>query len=117
MARGQGAYSPNLTTCQEMTNYQDMHFIFSRHPNLELVKGDACDVESFVSALQGKDAVVSGLGVVASIFNPTTFYSESMHAIMEGMKRYVKVININQSATIYKVVVIGQFFYSSKFLS
>ncbi|KAL9969045.1 hypothetical protein ACROYT_G021209 [Oculina patagonica] len=35
-----------------------------RHPNLELVKG-----------------------VVASIFNPTTFYSESMFAILEGMKR------------------------------
>ena len=58
-----------------------------RHENLELVKGDACDVESFAAALEGKDAVLSGLGVYASIFNPTTFYSESMHAIMEGMKR------------------------------
>ncbi|XP_078355513.1 flavin reductase (NADPH)-like [Oculina patagonica] len=25
-----------------------------RHPNLELVKGDACDVESFIAALKGK---------------------------------------------------------------
>ena len=58
-----------------------------RHENLELVKGDACDVESFAAALEGKDAVLSGLGVYASIFNPTTFYSESMHAIVEGMKR------------------------------
>ncbi|KAL9969035.1 hypothetical protein ACROYT_G021198 [Oculina patagonica] len=58
-----------------------------RHPNLELVKGDACDVESFIAALKGKDAVISCLGVVASIFNPTTFYSESMFAILEGMKR------------------------------
>lgn len=64
-----------------------IHQIFCRHSNLELFKGDACDVESFVSALEGKDAVVSALGVVASIFNPTTFYSESMHAILEGMKR------------------------------
>ena len=47
-------------------------------------------MESFVSALEGKDSVVSCLGVVASIFNPTTFYSESMHAILEGMKRYIK---------------------------
>lgn len=58
-----------------------------RHPNLLLHEGDACDVESFVSALEGSDAVMSGLGVFASIFNPTTFYSESMQAILEGMKR------------------------------
>jgi len=63
--------------------------VFSkRHENLELIKGDACDVESFAAALEGKDAVLSGLGVYASIFNPTTFYSESMHAIVEGMKRH-----------------------------
>ena len=49
-------------------------------------------MESFISALEGKDAVISALGVVASIFNPTTFYSESMHAILEGMKRYTQVI-------------------------
>ena len=59
-----------------------------RHPNLDLVKGDACDVESFTAALKGKDAVISCLGVFASIFNPTTFYSESMFAILDGMKRY-----------------------------
>ena len=58
-----------------------------RHENLELVKGDACDVESFAAALDGKDAILSSLGVYASIFNPTTFYSESMHAITEGMRR------------------------------
>lgn len=55
---------------------------------MQLHEGDACDVESFVSALEGRDAVMSGLGVFASIFNPTTFYSESMQAILEGMKRY-----------------------------
>ena len=63
-------------------------FMSFRHPNLELFKGDACDVESFASVLVGKDAVMSCLGVVASIFNPTTFYSESLHALLEGMKRY-----------------------------
>ena len=63
-------------------------FVLIRHPNLQLHEGDACDVESFVSALEGSDAVMSGLGVFASIFNPTTFYSESMQAILEGMKRY-----------------------------
>ena len=55
---------------------------------MQLHEGDACDVESFVSALEGRDAVMSCLGVFASIFNPTTFYSESMQAILEGMKRY-----------------------------
>lgn len=60
----------------------------TQHENLELVKGDACDVESFAVALDGKDAVLSSLGVYANIFNPTTFYSESMHAITEGMKRH-----------------------------
>ena len=62
-----------------------------RHPNLELVRGDACELESFSAALEGKDAVISCLGVFASIFNPTTFYSESMFAILEGMKRFVTV--------------------------
>ena len=51
------------------------------------MKGDACDVESFAAAFDGKGAVLSSLGVYASIFNPTTFYSESMHAITEGMRR------------------------------
>lgn len=62
-------------------------FFINRDKNLELVKGDACDVESFAAALEGKDAVLSSLGVYANIFNPTTFYTESMHAIVEGMKR------------------------------
>lgn len=44
-------------------------------------------MESFAPALEGKDAVLSSLGSFGSIFNPTTFYSESIHAIMEGMKR------------------------------
>ena len=53
------------------------------------MKGDACDVESFAAALEGKDAVLSSLGGYANIFNPTTLYTESMHAITEGMRRFV----------------------------
>ena len=56
------------------------------------MKGDACDVESFTAALEGKDAVLSSLGdhaLHANIFNPTTLYTESMHAITEGMRRFV----------------------------
>lgn len=64
-------------------------FLYSnRHENLEVVIGDACDVESFATALEGKDAVLSSLGKYANVFNPTTFYSESIHAIMEGMRRF-----------------------------
>ncbi|XP_068696321.1 flavin reductase (NADPH)-like [Montipora capricornis] len=59
-----------------------------KHENLEFVIGDACDLESFAPALEGKDAVLSSLGSFGSIFNPTTFYSESVHVIMEGMKRH-----------------------------
>ncbi|KAL9968962.1 hypothetical protein ACROYT_G021115 [Oculina patagonica] len=62
--------------------------IRSRHENLVLVKGDAYYVESFAAALDGKDAVLSSLGVYANIFNPTTFYSESMNAITEAMSRH-----------------------------
>lgn len=73
---------------------------------MEVVKGDACDVESFASVLKGKDAVMSCLGVVASIFNPTTFYSESMHAIMEGMRRCVKNIEPYIQASIIIMIII-----------
>ena len=46
----------------------------------------------FTAALEGKDAVLSSLGdhaLHANIFNPTTLYTESMHAITEGMRRFV----------------------------
>lgn len=70
-------------------HYKILMYYPCRHENLELVKGDACDVESFAATLDGKDAVLSSLGVYANIFNPTTFYSESMFAILDGMKRYI----------------------------
>ncbi|XP_078355528.1 flavin reductase (NADPH)-like isoform X1 [Oculina patagonica] len=60
----------------------------TQRENLVLVKGDACDMESVAAALDGKDAVLSSLEVYANIFNPTTFYSESMNAITEAMSRH-----------------------------
>lgn len=65
------------------------------------MKGDACEVESFAAALDGKDAVLSSLGVYANIFNPTTFYSESMHAITEGMRRWEMRIVAKQTTEQY----------------
>ena len=59
----------------------------NRHENLSVVQGDACDVETFASALEGKDAVLSSLGVYANIFNPTTFYTTTFNEIAQGMKR------------------------------
>lgn len=87
-------------------NPYHLYCLSFRHANLEVVKGDACDVESFASVLKGKDAVMSCLGVVASIFNPTTFYSESMHAIMEGMRRCVKNIEPYIQASIVIMIII-----------
>ena len=61
-----------------------------RHKNLEVIKGDACDLESFAAAVEGKDAVMSCLGVhVALVFGSTSLYSESAKAITEAMKRSV----------------------------
>ena len=57
---------------------------------MDVVKGDACELNSFVSVLSGKDAVVSCLGAkTKGPFAYTTLYSESIKAIIEAMKRYV----------------------------
>ena len=45
--------------------------------------------------------MLSSLGVYANIFNPTTFYAESMHAIMEGMKRLVWITGIFLGFQVY----------------
>ena len=76
--------------CHQCINSQTMCFS-RRHDNLEVVKGDACDVESFASVMEGKDAVLSSLGssTYVSVFSSTTFYSESIKAITEAMKRCV----------------------------
>ena len=73
--------------------YHIQLFLSHRNDNLEVVKGDACDVESFASLMAGKDAVLSALGVstYVSVFGSTTFYSESIKAITEAMKRYTLV--------------------------
>jgi hypothetical protein len=61
-----------------------------RHANLKVVQGDACDINSFESALTGKDAVLSCLGSKNSKgpFAFTTLYSDTMKNIIEAMKRY-----------------------------
>jgi putative NADH-flavin reductase len=55
------------------------------HENLELVKGDVLVSSSFQSAVAGKDAVLSTLGVGSSM-KATTVYSEGGKNIVEAMR-------------------------------
>jgi putative NADH-flavin reductase len=60
-----------------------------RHENLEVVKGDACDLDSFERVLADKDAVLSCLGSknTKGPFAFTTLYSDTIKNIIEAMKR------------------------------
>lgn len=54
------------------------------HRNLEVVKGDVLLPATFKQAMNGKEAVLSALGV--SHRNPTTVYSEGTANIVEAMQ-------------------------------
>lgn len=59
-----------------------------KHEKLEVIKGDVFNSESLVPILEGKDAVISCLGVHgSSIFRPTTLYSESIKSISSAMEK------------------------------
>ena len=61
---------------------------FYRHENLEVSKGDVLNVDSLVPILEGKDAVLSCLGVHGThAFKQTTLYSDSIKAISSAMDR------------------------------
>ena len=55
-----------------------------------MVQGDACDLSSFESVLDGKDAVMSCLGSknTKGPFAFTTLYSDTIANIIEAMKRF-----------------------------
>ncbi|WP_456271157.1 NAD(P)-dependent oxidoreductase [Bacillus sp. AK031] len=54
------------------------------HPNLKAVKGDVLERESFEEYINGKDVVISALGV--NHRNPTTVYSEGTENILNVME-------------------------------
>ena len=64
-----------------------MLFLFQRHENLEVKKGDASDGKTFSEFLAGKDAVLSALGARSGRFANITLYSQTMREIHEAMKR------------------------------
>lgn len=58
--------------------------ITMQHPNLNVVKGDAMNVDTFAGLVQGHDAIVSCLGVKE--LKPTTVYSVSTINILKAMQ-------------------------------
>lgn len=69
-----------------------------RHDGLRIVKGDVFDSETFHPVMEGKDAVVSVLGVQQR--KPTTVYSQGTRNIMEGMSKHgvKRLICVSSSA-------------------
>jgi len=59
------------------------------HPNLEIVQGDIMHNESFEKYLEGKDAVISAIGVNGGLMGdkPTTLYSLGNANLLQAMKK------------------------------
>lgn len=59
------------------------------HPNLEIVKGDIMEPQGFQSHLQGKDAVISAIGVKGGLTGdePTTLYSRGNFRLLEAIQQ------------------------------
>ena len=55
-----------------------------QHERLQVVRGDALQLDSFQQALSGQDTVVSALGIITK--EATEFYSSSMRNILEAMQ-------------------------------
>jgi len=56
-----------------------------QHPQLKIVQGDVLQLSTFAGEMQGKDAVISCLGVGSSR-KPTTLYSEGIQNIVAAME-------------------------------
>ena len=57
----------------------------TRHERLTIVKGDVFDASAVASVVEGRDAVVSSLGVPYT-FKPVTIYSSSATSIIAAMR-------------------------------
>jgi putative NADH-flavin reductase len=59
------------------------------HPNLELVKGDITQPETFEDHLENKDAVISAIGVSGGFGadKPTTLYSGGNATLLQAMNK------------------------------
>jgi len=56
------------------------------HVNLQIVKGDVMQPETFENYIEGKDAIISALGTDA-ITKPTILYSEGNKNLLKAMKK------------------------------
>ena len=59
------------------------------HPNLEVVKGDIMQRETFEGHLENKDVVISAIGVRGGLTGdkPTTLYSQGNANLLQAMKK------------------------------
>lgn len=59
------------------------------HPNLEIIKGDILQPESYEQHLEGKDAVISAIGVAGGFGadKPTTLYSHGNETLLQAMDK------------------------------
>jgi putative NADH-flavin reductase len=59
------------------------------HPNLELIRADILQPETYEGRLAGKDAVISAIGVRGGLSGdkPTTLYSQGNHRLLGAMKK------------------------------
>lgn len=69
-----------------------------KHKNLKVIKGDVLQLNSFMDALKGQDAVISCLGIPK--IQETTLYSEGMKNIVAAMKEaeVARIICISSGA-------------------
>src|SRR5690348_10486979 len=60
-----------------------------QHRDLKIVQGDILEPAGFESHLQGKDAVISAIGVKGGLTHdePTTLYSQGNYRLLEAMRR------------------------------
>lgn len=72
------------------------------HPNLNIIKGDIMQPESFADEMAGQQIVLSALGVSGGLFSdkPTTLYSQGNTNLLKAMEQHgvKRIICISASA-------------------
>jgi putative NADH-flavin reductase len=72
------------------------------HPNLNIIKGDIMQPESFADEMAGQQIVLSTLGVSGGLFSdkPTTLYSQGNANLLKAMEQHgvKRIICISASA-------------------
>ncbi len=71
-----------------------------QHTNLEIVKGDVFQPATFDKVMQGKNAVLSAIGINST--KPTTVYSEGVLNIVKAMQKngVQRIICVSASAVV-----------------